>query len=444
MGEPVTMYGGMLAWQLGNVTLNDSDIKHLVKVALDFLKSQREQTERRSTDLYKEHKITDLKKYRLVYSEDDSTPLSVSVVELTSDGETRRGEGLAYMGFLYKFTLTLGIERHRFEMSEFTTGQTHIYSHIPDVQMADQPSCVSQSGSSKAGATDGDSDEPACEKVCSDKLTLKVLSQNIWNFFNVEHTEEDYVRRMKILGPVLQSAAADIIGLQEVRYQHGSGLELGPSQMSHLYHYLPDYQFIFQPAMTQGRSIKKGRCEEGLAIFSRFPILNYDYLLLNRNKSDPTDGHQRICLHAEIAVPSFGKVHVFVSHLSLSDSARQKSVVQIREYMLQFDGPAFLLGDLNAEPQEDSIRYLSGQAELQNSRVSDLLDTWLVSNEEGPSGLTFSSLEKKPDRRIDYIFMRKSGDITVDEINLIGSGKYGSGAASDHYGVLATFRTSDD
>lgn len=93
------------------------------------------------------------------------------------------------MGFLYKFTLTLGMERHRFEMSEFTAGQTHVYSHI---QEADQLTCDSQSGSCTVDTTDRD----------SDKSTFRVLSQNIWNFFTVERTEEDYVRRIEILGSV--------------------------------------------------------------------------------------------------------------------------------------------------------------------------------------------------------------------------------------------------
>ena len=45
------------------------------------------------------------------------------------------------------------------------------------------------------------------------------------------------------------------------------------------------------------------RVEEGVAIFSRFPITHQDYLILSRDYLDKQDDHQRVVLHATIQVP---------------------------------------------------------------------------------------------------------------------------------------------
>ena len=44
---------------------------------------------------------------------------------------------------------------------------------------------------------------------------------------------------------------------------------------------LPDYQFVYQPAMLYMEHLME-RKEEGLAVFSRYPILSSDYTLLHR------------------------------------------------------------------------------------------------------------------------------------------------------------------
>ena len=153
----------------------------------------------------------------------------------------------------------------------------------------------------------------------------------------------------------------------------------GPNQVEHLAAYLRDYQghdilnllafcvpftaishciflfylqFVFQPAQVQTHRLP-ARTEEGIAIFSKYPILSHDYLLLPRysivgvfkpyivvfiailtadlgislsfafakfrNKADIADSHQRILLHAEIWVPQLGTVRLpwcFIDHIN--------------------------------------------------------------------------------------------------------------------------------
>jgi endonuclease/exonuclease/phosphatase family metal-dependent hydrolase len=70
---------------------------------------------------------------------------------------------------------------------------------------------------------------------------------------------------------------------------------------------------------------------EGLAIFSRWPILDTSYILLSRDASDRGDFHQRICLHARVATP-YGNISFLTTHLSLSPKARVRSLIEIGDF----------------------------------------------------------------------------------------------------------------
>jgi endonuclease/exonuclease/phosphatase family metal-dependent hydrolase len=70
---------------------------------------------------------------------------------------------------------------------------------------------------------------------------------------------------------------------------------------------------------------------EGLAIFSRWPILSTSHILLSRDSSDRGDFHQRICLCAVIATP-YGNISFLTTHLSLSQKARVRSITEIGQF----------------------------------------------------------------------------------------------------------------
>jgi len=72
--------------------------------------------------------------------------------------------------------------------------------------------------------------------------------------------------------------------------------------------------------------------------------------------------------------------------------------------------PPILLGDLNADPLCDEIRYLKGQ-HIIDGRSVYLADVWEYAENQGP-GYTYArdnayALKNgEPNRRIDYIFVR--------------------------------------
>lgn len=137
--------------------------------------------------------------------------------------------------------------------------------------------------------------------------TLKVLSFNVWNVNTVSEGRNNYEKRMRRLAKICRESRSDVIGFQEVRFQDGKGERLGPNQIGHLIEYLPEYQYIYQPAQIQIDGLPKF-VAEGLAFLSKYPIISHDYLFLKRNPRDGADGHQRILLHIEVELPTYEKV----------------------------------------------------------------------------------------------------------------------------------------
>jgi hypothetical protein len=158
---------------------------------------------------------------------------------------------------------------------------------------------------------------------------------------------------------------------------------------------LPGYQLVSQPAMSFGEADHEYH-QEGLAIFSRWPILNSSYILLSRDPNDKGDFHQRICLRALVDTP-IGPINFLTTHLSLSPAARKRSFVEIGDFAHQLTpvaAPVVLTGDMNAVLDEEN-RVLT--------EVFDFEDGWKSVHGDVPEqdGWTFSSWE--PRSRIDYI-----------------------------------------
>lgn len=203
------------------------------------------------------------------------------------------------------------------------------------------------------------------------------------------------------------------------------------------------------------------RIEEGPAIFSRYPIIHSDYLLMSRDEHDGQDVHQRVCLHGVISVPHFGNIDVYVTHLSLSEKSRENTMLEIWEYMQKGKGVAqLLLGDLNAEPQSRGIQFLQGFTSLHGQKT-DLRDAFLdIHTEPVPKSLDMTDRVHKftfpahnPIKRIDFILYRGKGKTidfkvigqeptkeTVNNPNYGMTHPYSPIWPSDHRGVYADIK----
>jgi endonuclease/exonuclease/phosphatase family metal-dependent hydrolase len=260
--------------------------------------------------------------------------------------------------------------------------------------------------------------------------TYTALSLNLWNRFG------PWDARLSALRTGLVSLSPDIVGVQElvIAKDLDQAAELCRGA----------YEVAFGPAYVEGD------VEVGNGIFSRFPILEHTTFALPT--SDP--GDRRVLLAARLATP-WGTLNAFCTHLSWrldEGHVREKQVRAVAElveaYAPSRDGLSpVLMGDLNAEPDSDEIRFLRGLTSL-GGRSVYFVDAFGVRGRG--DGTTFSVRNpfaeplREPERRIDYVFVRghddpmRHGDVI--EARVVLDEPHEGVFPSDHFGVLATVR----
>jgi endonuclease/exonuclease/phosphatase family metal-dependent hydrolase len=262
--------------------------------------------------------------------------------------------------------------------------------------------------------------------------TLRILTLNIWN------RGGPWEERLAVIRAGLADLEPDVVGLQEVLRPTGSE---GPDQAAQIAEGL-GYHIAY------GASFDTGGIEFGNAALSKFPIIRSEVLQL------PTvDAPERRCMvFAELDAP-FGKIPFFVTHLSWrfnEGHVREAQVKTIAERIKQLcpvEGfPPVLVGDFNAAPEADEIRYLKGLCSL-GGRSVYFADTFGIMGRG--DGTTFTSRNPfatdlhEPDRRVDYIFVRgpdQRGRGEPLDAHVCFDRPENGIYASDHFGVRATIR----
>lgn len=257
--------------------------------------------------------------------------------------------------------------------------------------------------------------------------TFRAATLNIWSRFG------PWEERLVAIRANLEKLAPDVIGLQEVLR-------------------FPEMDQAALVAGGLGYEIAWGRASEnhgfptGNAILSRWPILRTEVIELPNGGSD----EQRSIVFAELAAP-FGKVPVFCTHLNWKfhhGHIRQmqvKALVEAVTRLAPIDGfPPVLLGDFNAEPDSDEMRYMRGLTGLGGPCVY-FADSFFLAG-EGP-GVTFSKRNpfagplREPERRIDYVYVRGPDDAQrgePTEARVCFDEPHAGTFPSDHFGVVAT------
>ncbi|GBG24667.1 Inositol phosphosphingolipids phospholipase C [Hondaea fermentalgiana] len=95
-----------------------------------------------------------------------------------------------------------------------------------------------------------------------------------------------YGRRLAILVDTIIKADADIVILQEVRFDTTFGIAHGPCQLEHLLQKLAYPYFVHQPAMGFVGNGFSYEGDEGVSILSRYPIIDSSYKLLSRQNGN--------------------------------------------------------------------------------------------------------------------------------------------------------------
>lgn len=258
--------------------------------------------------------------------------------------------------------------------------------------------------------------------------TFRAATLNIW------HRSNPWEERLLAIREGLRTVAPDVIGLQEVlRYPgfdqasliaDGLGFEIAWAMSS------PNHGFPV-----------------GNAILSRWPILEQRSVPLPNGGSDES----RILLYALIDAP-FGKLPFFTTHLNWKLHHGHVRQLQVRALATAIDEiapdgsfPPVVVGDFNASPDADEVRFMKGLTALGGECVY-----WADSFElagDGTLGATFSKTNpfaeplREPERRIDYVFSRgpdtsQRGEPIACEV--AWNRPHGGVFPSDHFGVVAT------
>jgi endonuclease/exonuclease/phosphatase family metal-dependent hydrolase len=261
---------------------------------------------------------------------------------------------------------------------------------------------------------------------------IKAVTINLWN------KQGPWPRRLELLRRGLAALDPDVVGLQEVLRLPGAGLDQAEELAAPL-----EMASAYAPAWP----IAGGPLLMGNALLSRWPILEQQSFALPVD--DPADDG-RTLLYALLDAPG-GRLPVYVTHLSwqfhLSHlRARQVRCIddRARETLGRGTLPPILMGDFNAEPDSDEIRFLRGLGAL-GGRGTYWADCFGIAG-QGP-GATFSRRNPyaadlvEPERRIDYVFVRgpdkhKRGEPRAARLVLDAPDADGVWP-SDHFGVYA-------
>jgi endonuclease/exonuclease/phosphatase family metal-dependent hydrolase len=260
---------------------------------------------------------------------------------------------------------------------------------------------------------------------------IRVATLNIWMRFG------PWEARLVAIREGLRALAPDVIGLQEVLRATDGSFDQAVMVSEGL-----GYEHVW------GKASENHGTPLGNAILSRWPILRSEIVRLPNGGTDES----RCLLFAEIDAP-FGRLPFFCTHLNwklhhghvrcLQIKAIAEAVARLAPEGQSF--PPVIVGDFNAEPDSDEMRFMRGLTGLGGPNVY-FADAFHVAG-DGSSGTTFSKrnpfaeVVREPERRLDYIYVRGPDDggrgeprdarVCFDEPAL-------ATYASDHFGVVTT------
>ena len=259
--------------------------------------------------------------------------------------------------------------------------------------------------------------------------TWRAVTFNIWN------RQGPWAQRLPMIQKGLAALEPDFVALQEVL-----GFTGLPSQAHEIAAGL-GWNVHHVPAWNIGGGLTFGN-----AIISPHALLDTQSLSL----PSPPDVDTRTVAFARVDLPH-GPVPVFATHMTFQSHLGHARCEQVRALtdhvaaLAPIDGPPpVLLGDFNAEPDSDEMRFLRGLTTLGGKSVY-FADCWLATGRTDP-GFTYDRRNpyalrsREPSKRIDYIYVRGPGKHLCGEplrAELALNEPAGDVWPSDHFAVVA-------
>ncbi len=267
--------------------------------------------------------------------------------------------------------------------------------------------------------------------------TLRFCTLNIWN------REGPWEARRKAIRDGIVALAPDVVAMQEVlAIAPETGRETQAEQILE--------GLGWHVAYAAGHELVPGLFF-GNALASPYPIEGEEGIALpGADESDQA----RTLLAAVVDTP-VGALHAFSTHLNWKHHEGAIRLAQavhiagaIDERCPRGDAlPPVLMGDFNATPDSDAIRFLRGLSVV-DGRSVHFADAWTWTNQQEPGYTlhpdnTFAARLDEPARRVDYIFVRcdESGPRGKPQsARLAFDQPVGDVYPSDHFGVVADVR----
>jgi len=273
---------------------------------------------------------------------------------------------------------------------------------------------------------------------------LRVATLNIWG------RNENWPARREVLRQCLVELDVDVLGLQEVEelVEPDGTVSNQAEELAHVLGFHLAYGVSFSRTRADGVTRHFGN-----AVLSRYPISGSVCCPLPEAVRD----EPRSTLFAVVQAP-FALVPFVATHLAwrLDNSAdRVDQVIALAQVCERLwperseddeDDPTYfpvvVLADLNAEPDSDELRYLTGLTSL-GTRGVRFADAWRYGG-VGP-GHTYDPLNgyaartHEHARRIDYVLIRGPGDAGTGlphAPRLAFTEPRDGVYASDHFGVV--------
>ncbi|NTU56204.1 MAG: endonuclease/exonuclease/phosphatase family protein [Anaerolineales bacterium] len=244
---------------------------------------------------------------------------------------------------------------------------------------------------------------------------MTVVSANLWHDWP---RHRGLQKRLESFAQLVESEKADLVLLQEVARTKSFYADkwLGQRlQMAHVY--------------TRANGSRKLGFEEGLGIFSRFPLKKLPFVRQMSQAHNPFS--RRVALGVEVDTPC-GAIMAFSVHLGLVRKENAKQLRELHGWVTEISSgrSAIIAGDFNTPEHTHQIKHVR----------STWLDAFREIHEHGraptheikwPWGGAFLS------HRLDYIFLQPGDPVwQVTDVKHLDAP---DGPHSDHRAVLARF-----
>ncbi|WP_195661006.1 MULTISPECIES: endonuclease/exonuclease/phosphatase family protein [Bacteroides] len=210
--------------------------------------------------------------------------------------------------------------------------------------------------------------------------------------------EKDWDNRKGYIARTVIDNKYDVIGFQEIA---------GSRQKQDLEALLPNYELV-----AWGRNSASDSEGEGVGVAflkDRYTLLEQGHFFLTETPGEPgiawDAAYKRVSVYVKLKDKRTGDVFCFCStHFdNEGKTARMKGAGLNVSKILEVAGdtPAFIVGDLNAEPHETAVHEVFAE-QFEDSRIVS------KKKPEGYEGTYCNWLHQPTTQRIDYVYCRKA------------------------------------